>query len=120
MRWTMLGLRKPGITVALLCLVAGALGCGTVRGGHFCGSDTTGPVEEAGVPFVPDGSFEREPSGWSLQSYSTIDASESCDVEHSLRVELDQGLGSMELTRSSNLENVEVQTSYTISLFYRF
>lgn len=113
----MLGVRHLWITALLLCP---ALGCGTVRGGHYCGTDTVGSVEGTGVPAVPDSSFDDEPTQWTLQDYATIDASQSCDLEHSLRLQLDEGIGPDAVTRSGDLENIETGKQYHISFYYRY
>lgn len=116
----MLDLRRSWIAVTLSCLAAGAFGCGGVRGGHFCGTDTSGPDESPTVVHVPDGSFEKEPSQWTLQDYASLDDTESCDLETSLRVELNEGVGVAETTRSAELKNLAVSTPYKMSLYFRY
>ncbi len=78
------------------------------------------------VPFsggadLPDPSFEETPTQWTLASHSTIDSEEGvCDGSRSLKVELDSGLGSMEVTRSGYFTGITTGKEYEIGFHYRF
>lgn len=70
---------------------------------------------------LPDAAFEENPSLWTLAPHSTIDDTKSvCGGTRSLKVKLDHGLGSMEVTRSAYFEHIEKDKEYELSFHYRY
>jgi hypothetical protein len=87
-----------------------------------CKSVVTGCEEpQSGGAALPDPSFEESPSKWTLASHSTVDDKEGvCNGTHSLRVKLDQGVGTTDVTRSAPLTGLKPGTQYEIGFHYRF
>lgn len=87
-----------------------------------CGPTVVGCQEDnAGGGFLPDGSFEEQPTQWSLAPHSTIDDEQGvCGGLHSLRVELDQGLGSADVTRSAPFAGLQPNKAYEVNFHYRY
>lgn len=70
---------------------------------------------------VPDGDFEASPTEWQLAPHSTIDATKSiCGGAQSLKIELDQGIGSTTPTRSPAFTGVVPGQEYRLSFHYRY
>lgn len=70
---------------------------------------------------IPDPSFEEAPAQWTLASHSTIDTEEAvCNGTHALKIQLNAGLGSAEVTRSAPLTGIQSGKQYEVSWQYRF
>lgn len=86
-----------------------------------CKPTVIGCEEDSGGASVTDGSFEEQPTPWALAPHSTIDEQQGvCGSKRSLRVELDQGLGSAETTRSAPLAGLQPGKEYEVAFHYRF
>lgn len=78
-------------------------------------------VPYSGGADLPDPSFEETPTQWTLAPHSTIDSDNGvCDGTRSLKLELDSGLGSLEVTRSGYFSGLQMGKEYEIGFHYRF
>ena len=86
-----------------------------------CGPTVIGCADDSGDgATLPDGSFEEQPTMWTLAAHSTIDDQEAvCGGASSLRVELDQGIGTGEVTRSAPFAGLEPNKEYEVNFHYR-
>lgn len=86
-----------------------------------CKPVVTGCEESPGPADLPDNAFEENPTQWTLGPHSTIDDTKSvCGGARSLKVKLDHGLGTNEVTRSPYFEHVELGKEYELGFHYRY
>jgi len=88
-----------------------------------CKPTVTGCEESVeGGADLPDYAFEESPTQWTLAPHSTIDDTRSvCFGSRSLKVKLDQGVGSPDVvTRSPNFTGIQLDKEYEISFHYRY
>lgn len=77
--------------------------------------------DDADGAILPDGSFEEEPTQWTLASHSTIDDQRGvCDGGRSLHVVLDHGIGTGEVTSSAAFTGLEPNREYELGFHYRY
>lgn len=71
---------------------------------------------------IPDNAFEEQPTQWILAAHSTIDDTHSvCGGSRSLKIKLDQGVGSPDVfTRSPSFTNIQLDKEYELSFHYRY
>jgi hypothetical protein len=70
---------------------------------------------------LPDGSFQEDPTQWTLAPHSTIDDQLGvCGGSRSLRLALGQGAGPADLTRSAPFAGLVPDKEYEITFHYRY
>lgn len=85
-----------------------------------CGSTVNACAESSGGVDVADGDFEESPSSWTLAPHSSIDSEQSvCGGQNSLKITLDEGIGSTELTRSAPITGGS-GSQVEVAFHYRF
>lgn len=87
-----------------------------------CNPTVTGcEAPDSGGAELPDPSFEESPTQWVLAPHSTIDSEKAvCEGSHSLKVQLDSGAGSAEVTRSPTFTGVKPDREYEMRFQFRY
>ena len=87
-----------------------------------CNPTVTGcEAPDSGGVELPDPSFEESPTQWVLAPHSSIDSEKAvCEGSHSLKVQLDSGIGSTEATRSPTFTGITPGREYELRFQFRY
>jgi hypothetical protein len=113
-----------GVGTALCLAVTACTSAGqsetTKAPGDGAPTKTPGDPPPTRTPSLPDGSFEGQPSEWGMGPNAVIQGSVAHGGARALRVELDHGLGSREVTRSAYFGDIDVGPEYVLTFWYRY